>query len=65
MKGYLVTVTFLDGSKEGVFFTDISDAHAAFKNKNGDFDGSSLAISWADTYGESGLVMSLENIEVN
>jgi len=64
MKAYLVTVTFLDGGKEGVMFTDLKDAHAALNNKNGEFSGSTLACDWAETYGESELPMKLETIEV-
>ena len=56
MKVHIVVKTFKDGSKEGVLFSRKRDAIDA---KKGDCEeGSSLAIAWCETYGDS------ENIEM-
>ena len=49
MKAYLVKKTMKDGSVEGVVFTSKHDAKSAFR---GDAEeGSTLAVSWCETYG--------------
>lgn len=57
MKAYLVTKTFADGSKEGVFFTDNSDANLALSGVQA--DGSTLANEWCEIYGgDDGIEMT-------
>ena len=59
MKGYLVTATFSDGSKEGVFFTGKDDALTALHCSD---DGASLAVAFGDLYGDEEL--ELTTIEI-
>jgi hypothetical protein len=49
MKAYLVTRTFPDGNKEGVFFTEKPDADDALEGCD---EGSSLAVAWTELYGD-------------
>jgi hypothetical protein len=59
VKAYLVIVTFEDGSKEGVVFTDKQDAYSAL---NGCETGSTLACLFTEYFGEE--VRELLEIEI-
>lgn len=62
MKYWIVSVTFLDGTKEGVLFSDEKDARDAF---NGVDEGSTLAVHWTENYGESGLPMNINEFDID
>ena len=51
---YIVLKTFKDGSREGVAFTDKTDADMAL---NGAEDGSCLAVEFTELYGGEPLQM--------
>jgi len=61
MKAYLVTVTFTNGGKEGVMFTDKADALDAL---NGTQSGSTLAINWFEAYGDTDCPVEMVEIEL-
>jgi len=61
MKGYLVTVTFKDGSKEGVFFTEKADAETALQC---DSSGATLAVDFGELYGDEDLPLELTEIAI-
>jgi hypothetical protein len=58
MKAYLIKKTMIDGSVEGVVFTDRGDALTAL---NGEATcGSTLAVAWCETYGGDDGVQMVE-----
>jgi hypothetical protein len=61
MKAYAIVITFKDGNKEGVIFTNKDDALDAL---NGCEDGSTLAASWTDIYGDSECPVNMIEIDI-
>ena len=62
MKAWLVSVEFKNGGKEGVVFTDYGDAFDAYSGTCE--SGSSLVVAWCDTYGDTELSVSIDEIEL-
>lgn len=64
MKAYMVSVTFSDGEREGAIFTSKLDAKDALNKNDGDFDGSALAVYFADLYGNDDPKREITEIEI-
>ena len=63
MKGFLVTVTFKDKSKEGVFFTRYADAEYAAYGTQSTIGVSTLADEFREIYGDEDLPIELTEVK--